>query len=163
MLQTSHVFVRLFGLAGKAVIIDEVHAYDAYMTTLLERLLEWLAALGSSVILLSATLPKSRRDCLLKAYRQGLNIEAENGLTISEYPRISWLTVNGSGTQHIETSQQSTRKIALEWVNGDLPEEADKMDKEFILGRRLKEALFGGGCTAIICNTVDHAQKIYRP
>ena len=34
-LQTRHVFVRLFGLSGKAVVIDEVHAYDTYMTTLL--------------------------------------------------------------------------------------------------------------------------------
>ena len=42
VLQTRHVFVRLFGLAHKTIIIDEVHAYDAYMSTLLERLLEWL-------------------------------------------------------------------------------------------------------------------------
>jgi CRISPR-associated endonuclease/helicase Cas3 len=47
VLQTKHMFVRLFGLAGKVVILDEVHAYDTYMTTLLERLLEWLAALGT--------------------------------------------------------------------------------------------------------------------
>ncbi len=58
VLQTRHVFVRLFGLAHKTVIIDEVHAYDAYMTTLLERLLEWLAAFGSSVV---CSLPPSPR------------------------------------------------------------------------------------------------------
>ncbi len=34
VLQTRHVFVRLFGLSGKTIVIDEVHAYDAYMTTL---------------------------------------------------------------------------------------------------------------------------------
>ncbi len=56
VLQVKHVFVRLYGLAGKAVVIDEVHAYDTYMTGLLERLLEWLGALGSPVVLLSATL-----------------------------------------------------------------------------------------------------------
>ena len=39
VLQTKHWFVRLFGLAGKVVIFDEVHAYDAYMSTILERLL----------------------------------------------------------------------------------------------------------------------------
>ena len=47
ILKTRHVFVRLFGLANKTIIIDEVHAYDAYMSVLLEQLLEWLAALGS--------------------------------------------------------------------------------------------------------------------
>lgn len=46
VLQVKHVFVRLYGLAGKAVVIDEVHAYDTYMSGLLERLLEWLGALG---------------------------------------------------------------------------------------------------------------------
>jgi CRISPR-associated endonuclease/helicase Cas3 len=39
VLQTKHVFVRLFGLAHKTIIIDEVHAYDTYMSVLLERLL----------------------------------------------------------------------------------------------------------------------------
>jgi len=61
VLQTKHYFVRLFGLAGKTVIIDEVHAYDAYMSTLMERLLRWLAALGCPVVLLSATLPRDKR------------------------------------------------------------------------------------------------------
>ncbi len=46
VLQTKHWFVRLFGLAGKVVIFDEVHAYDAYMSTILERLLRWLAGCG---------------------------------------------------------------------------------------------------------------------
>jgi CRISPR-associated endonuclease/helicase Cas3 len=68
VLQTKHVSVRLFGLAGKCVILDEVHAYDAYMTTLMERLLRWLAALGCPVVLLSATLPRERRLRLLRAY-----------------------------------------------------------------------------------------------
>ena len=76
-LQTRHVFVRLFGLAHKTVIVDEVHAYDTYMTTLLERLLEWLAALGSSVVLLSATLPRGRRQQLLDAYSRGLGTEPQ--------------------------------------------------------------------------------------
>lgn len=34
-LQSKHVFVRLLGLAGKVVVIDEVHAYDTYMSALL--------------------------------------------------------------------------------------------------------------------------------
>src|SRR5207248_9773559 len=72
VLQTRHVFVRLFGLAHKTVVVDEVHAYDAYMTTLLERLLEWLGALEAPVVLLSATLPRERRDRLARAYGNGL-------------------------------------------------------------------------------------------
>ena len=49
VLRTRHGFVRLFGLAGKTVVLDEVHAYDTFTSTILDRLLEWLAAMGSTV------------------------------------------------------------------------------------------------------------------
>ena len=68
VLQTKHGFLRLFGLAGKTVVLDEVHAYDAYISVLMVHLLKWLAALGCPVVLLSATLPKAKRGELLEAY-----------------------------------------------------------------------------------------------
>src|SRR5207248_10947550 len=88
VLQTRHVFVRLFGLAAKTVIIDEVHAYDTYMTTLLARLLEWLGALSSPVVLLSATLPSARRRALLAAYARGAGWD-EPTIADERYPRLS--------------------------------------------------------------------------
>ena len=48
ILQTRHFFVRLLGLSHKVLIFDEVHAYDAYMSTLFERLLKWLRAIAVS-------------------------------------------------------------------------------------------------------------------
>ena len=68
VLLTKHFFVRLLGLSHKVVIFDEVHAYDVYMSTLFKRLLEWLRALGASVIILSATLPETTRRELVAAY-----------------------------------------------------------------------------------------------
>ena len=68
VLRTKHGFVRLYGLAGKTVVLDEVHAYDAYTSRLLDRLVAWLKHLGASVILLSATLPSARRRELLAAW-----------------------------------------------------------------------------------------------
>ena len=83
VLQTKHWFVRLFGLAGKVVIFDEVHAYDAYMSTILERLLHWLAEVDCTVILLSATLPEAKRRALAKAYSGRDDGEGKR------YPRIT--------------------------------------------------------------------------
>lgn len=160
VLQTRHVFVRLFGLANKTVIIDEVHAYDAYMTTLLERLLQWLAALGSSVVLLSATLPRQRRDALLKAYLKGItkkDVDIPPEVSMTRYPRLAWTTADRPDAKEIGTSPQSTKTLHSKWLDGKIPENGG----DFELGRQLKEALAGGGCAAVICNTVDWAQKVY--
>jgi CRISPR-associated endonuclease/helicase Cas3 len=160
VLQTRHVFVRLFGLANKTVIIDEIHAYDAYMTTLLERLLEWLAALGSAVVMLSATLPKERRTALLRAYAKASN-KCEGGIPVQtaevKYPRISWTSGGEFNARTIATSNQPIRKLNLQWVDGNLPTD----DGPFELGRKLQETLSAGGSAAIICNTVDRAQRVY--
>jgi len=48
--------LRLLGLARKVLIVDEAHAYDAYMGEELARLLTFHAALGGSAIVLSATM-----------------------------------------------------------------------------------------------------------
>lgn len=159
VLQTKHVFVRLFGLAHKTVIIDEVHAYDAYMSTLLERLLEWLAALGSPVIILSATLPRKKRDALTKAYLTGLGkaVESDELERIGEadkYPRISYSFASMPDKtfriRQLETSPQNEKTLYLEW----------KDESNFI--DELKGKLIArGGCVAIICNTVDKAQTLY--
>ena len=161
VLQTRHVFVRLFGLAHKTIIIDEVHAYDAYMSTLLERLLEWLAALGSSVVLLSATLPKTKRDTLLQAYQRGLTgkeILVSKEINEIKYPRISWTHNCESHAKTIGTSPDTVKELNILMVNGELQENGT----EYLLGKQLQEVLEDGGCAAVICNTVDQAQKVYQ-
>jgi CRISPR-associated endonuclease/helicase Cas3 len=146
VLQTKHVFVRLFGLAGKCVILDEVHAYDAYMTTLMERLLRWLAALGCQVVLLSATLPKEKRLKLLKAYAGEDTPEPED----QKYPRVTTVSVRGRPeSTHVEADPGRARTVRLGWTNGDS------------LVTTLRESLADGGCAAVIRNTVGLAQETY--
>ena len=63
----KHFFVRRFGLAGKVVILDEVHSYDVYTGALITQLIHELLALRCSVIVLSATLTQERRKDLVAA------------------------------------------------------------------------------------------------
>jgi CRISPR-associated endonuclease/helicase Cas3 len=144
VLQTKHVFVRLFGLSGKTVILDEVHAYDAYMSTLMERLIEWLAALGCSVVLLSATLSASKRRRLLEKY-------AGKPLDFMEapYPRMTVLRDGEAHSVPIEVLPDRRIEVALARLDrGELP-------------LRLRTALADGGCAAVIRNTVKDAQETY--
>lgn len=160
-LQVPHVFVRTFGLAGKTVIFDEVHAYDTYMTTLFERLLEWLGAIGTSVVVLTATLPRERRDGLLRAYSRGAGFATVGELPPAPYPRLSWANASAVGAEAVsvaELSDLSRRELRLEWVDVRLPEDGEP----FPLGERLRDALLDGGCAAVICNTVGRAQQLYQ-
>lgn len=65
-LPVKYAALRMFGLAGKVVIFDEVHTYDAYTGKLLQALIRHLLALRCTVIILSATLTVARRAELLE-------------------------------------------------------------------------------------------------
>ncbi len=152
ILQSKHFFIRLFGLSNKTVILDEVHAYDTYMTTLLERLIEWLAAVGSNIIILSATLPSEKRKLLIESWQKGTYGNLNNNQNCPnnvEYPRITYLTKTECKANNFSTKQ---KKIIL---CKKLPSDLDELAKKII--GSIKE----GGCAAFICNTVKKAQDAY--
>ena len=60
-MNVKHGFVRAFGLAGKVIILDEVHTYDTYTGTIIDALVDLLQKLHCTVIILSATLSQDRR------------------------------------------------------------------------------------------------------
>ncbi|MBL8602065.1 MAG: CRISPR-associated helicase Cas3' [Myxococcales bacterium] len=149
VMRTQHAFVRLYGLAGKTVVLDEVHAYDTYTSTLLDRLVEWLAALGTTVVLLSATLPSARRRALVEAYRSGLGTPLHEEARAA-YPRVT--VTNRHTTQALGFAPRGTPTVvSLARLADDLEAVADEV------ARRVER----GGCIGWICNTVDRAQQAY--
>ena len=143
--QAKHWFVRLFGLAGKVVIFDEVHAYDTYMSSLLERLLAWLHEIGCTVILLSATLPAERRRSLLNAWG------AQGDPPEVAYPRVT-IAREGVLLAEASGSDRAEWNVDLEWASTDLNR----------LAGRIRKDLPSGGCAVVICNTVPRAQEAER-
>lgn len=153
VLQTKHWFVRLFGLAGKIVVFDEVHAYDAYMSTILERLLHWLAEVDCTVILLSATLPEAKRKTLAKAY------SGRDDAEYMRYPRITLAKPRHYPNVHAdevpdcaEIATGEARTVGLQFGKTDLA----------FLAATLAKHLRNGGCAAVICNTVDRSIEVYK-
>lgn len=70
-LRSKHVVLRHLALAGKVIVLDEIHANTAYMNVFMETVLSWLAYYEIPVIMLSATLPQNRRLAYLRAYMSG--------------------------------------------------------------------------------------------
>lgn len=146
--------VRLWGIAGKVVVVDEVHSYDAYTLGLLESLLRWVGALECSVVVLSATLPRRRRDGLVAAYRDGLRgPEPSRSDSESEppgYPRVTLVNRTIEQTTSV-VDDRPGRTVGLEQV-------ACADDAERVV-QAAASAVAGGGCAAVVCSTVGLAQQ----
>lgn len=160
-LKQKHLMLRHLGMAGKIVIIDEVHAYDAYMGVYLERALCWLGAYHVPVILLSATLPASRRidfvDAYLNTSKREIR-EREKRFSQGEeadwrysraYPLLTWTDgkeVHQKGLQ----LQSASRSVAIRRVK-----ESERI-------QTLREKLRDGGCAIVILSTIRRAQEFAK-
>lgn len=164
ILQSKHFFVRLHGLAGKTIIFDEVHAYDTYMSSLFDELLTWLGALGSPVVILTATLPRERTRQLIAAYDKGAGWTTEPAapFEIATYPRIT--TAHSSSMQSVSSpiDPATSHSVALRMLPTDIAKEAEETALWEMLGAELDIRLRNGGTAALICNTVKQAQHAYQ-
>lgn len=148
--------LRLAGLAGKTLIIDELHAYDTYMKRILEVLLEMHARAGGSAILLSATLPLGHRNDYAQAWCQGAGISPPE-LKKSAFPLITFVSANGQTCENdrvssrYEADNPSGRRVDIEHYN----------DIDSVINRIVAE-LQTGKCVTWIRNTVGEAIEGYH-
>jgi CRISPR-associated endonuclease/helicase Cas3 len=138
----KHFFVRHFALAGKVVIIDEVHSYDIYTGTLITKLVETLKNLGCIVIILSATLTEKRRNEFLKEAKV---------ISPDSYPLITGFSKNEP-------------TIPIECVcDKPKPKSIDICFKQELSAREMAiETAKAGGVVLWVCNTVQSSQEQYR-
>lgn len=164
-LKQKHVMLRHLGLANKVVVIDECHAYDAYMSRYLDMALRWLGAYHVPVIVLSATLPVQKRKMVIDAYLNTDSkpisqadplgrstiapIQKPQWSACSEYPLVTY-TDGNKIKQHAIPWEGDLREISLEYITEDADAIIEKLD----------DLLSGGGCAGVIVNTVKRAQKL---
>lgn len=150
VLPLRHFFVRLFALAGKTIVIDEVHSYDVYMSTILEDLVSWLHYLGATVILLSATLPSHKRKKMINSfYSEGRS--GDRTYVEVAYPRLMICTEEKVQAYSFDTTLKKIGKnaVQIDWIEED--------SIKPLLESKMKE----GGSVAIICNKIRRAQELY--
>lgn len=140
----KHFFVRRFALAGKVVILDEVHSYDIYTGTLIRELCQSLKELGCTVILLSATLTPERRNGLLG------NASATNDSVNEPYPLISGCPTGAAPIEPRMSDGPTTLDVHI------------RFDHEPELLRDVWARAKSGVCVLWICDTVNAAQRVYR-
>lgn len=150
VLPVRHKFVRGFGLNKAVLIVDEVHAYDAYMHGLLGEVLRRQKATGGSAILLSATLPAGVRAKLLGAW-------GSSGMNEAPYPALWHATQGMAACITVPDNQRPAhREVATECLKlpGAFPDDA-------VIGRIIAAAE-SGALVAVVMNLVDDAQRLAR-
>ena len=188
-LQARHVMLRYLGLASKVIIIDEVHAYDVYMSKYLSAALYWLGQMNAPVILMSATLPSATRNDLMENYAKGLRIGAELNkaavpappaqndmlarmmakLAKTQAPSAPAVTENSPldlDYPVIHTLTAEDNGTPKKW-KVEQPIEQTEIELKLIddspgsVLNVLEPLANDHGCAAVICNTVGRAQEMH--
>ena len=153
-LKQKHVMLRHLGLAGKVVILDECHAYDAYMNVYLDKTLAWMGAYEVPVIVLSATLPPKRRSEMIQAYlNKSKPIEFKTNVNPLSYPILTCA----------HKVDDKNYDVLLQPLKNDISKKrilVKNLAEENLISY-LAEKLHDGGCGAIIVNTIAYAQELY--
>lgn len=140
ILQKRHLTLRQYGLAGRILIVDEAHAYDAYMEELLGRLLQLHALSGGSAIILSATLPLAKREEFLRIYHPQARSER------ADFP----LATLSSRDELIEDPQEAAPRSRRRVKIRRLSSRADMHDAA-------SRAALDGASVLVMRNSVDEA------
>ena len=149
-LRIKWAHLRGASLARSLLVIDEVHASDAYMSELLSGVLRAHLAIGGHALVMSATLGSSARGKLIERSESLGFTEAK------QYPYPA-LTVAGPGTKPccIPISQPKWRK-KIKISSASLLTEPHEIAKRAIAGAR------AGARVLVIRNTVFGARAVYK-
>ncbi len=144
-LQIKHAHLRGSALNRSLLVIDEVHASDAYMTEILKRLTEEHLATGGYAMLMSATLGARARSRLTGEVLPSFKVASE-----TPYPAV-W--IQGEPGPRAVASAEHPRQVHLETVPTMDPAEAAK--KAIAAAER-------GARVLVIRNTVDKVVETWR-
>ena len=152
VLPKKHLTLRQYALAGRILIIDEAHCFDAYMKEELGALLRLHAMNGGSAIVLSATLARSIRRQIARSYYEGLGFTRKQAGKLAArcasttYPLLTHITRDEVAEHAPELDARLARTVAIERL--------ESREDSF---RLASDAADLGAAVLVICNAVDEA------
>lgn len=144
IVNVRHSALRAFALAGKVVVFDECHSYDAYTGELIAVLIQSIRKWGGTVIILSATLTAEAKRKFLGETTSG------HLSSCSSYPLIT-IAEPEKPLEFIEFQSEKTDTVKIRHSGDD----------SAAMREALEHALRGEQVLWIE-NTVFGAQNIYK-
>ncbi|MGW1427211.1 CRISPR-associated endonuclease Cas3'' [Streptomyces sp. NPDC002431] len=156
--------VRLFGLSEKVFVVDDVRPQEPVLHQLLCLLVEWLAALGTSVVLLTDTLAGESANRLVTAYRRGVRVARgpntrEDGAPPSaELPNPGWLYVDGLDGSVATVADDDPEELVLPVSVLEVRRRPGGADPYV---DAVTDRSGGTGSTLVCCDSVEEAQRTF--
>jgi CRISPR-associated endonuclease/helicase Cas3 len=148
-LQVRHAHMRHSLLARSLLVVDEVHASDAYMATLLAHLLKSHLNAGGHALLLSATLGSSARHRYQKLIDPNTPMPTLAQAIATPYPNLT-------DGENIHALPDSGRSKQVHWQVNDC------IDSPETIAALAIEAAKQGAKVLVIRNTVPTALAAFR-
>jgi CRISPR-associated endonuclease/helicase Cas3 len=143
-LRVKHSPFRAAALARSLLVVDEVHASDAYMGAVLRQLLSNHTAAGGHAVLLSATLGAEARAQLLGQARP----------TLEEAAAVPYPALAGSDAAPRQASAEGTRAKTVRF------ETLDEIGNPEAIAARAIEAARQGASVLVVRNSVADAVAV---
>lgn len=141
IIAVKHFFVRQFALAGKVIILDEVHSYDLYTGTLIKTLCEKLLPLGCTILILSATLARKSKKLFIDIADKGSD---------KDYPCITGKEYDEGNPLFVPVEKPVEKNVKIFFKN-----QADTLAVAIEKAKK-------GASVLWVCDTVNCAQEMYQ-
>ena len=153
---TRHAHLRGAALLRALVVVDEVHASDAYMTQLLTGILHRHSVAGGHALLLSATLGSEARERLLdkplrrpKIGRDKILVEDD----IGTLARVPYPAVSDKAALHRIASNARGKRVGVRL--------ASQIDDPDWIAAKATDAARQGAKVLVVRNTVQGAIAVH--
>ena len=150
-LRVKWAHFRAASLSRSLLVVDEVHASDAYMTELLFGVLRGHLALGGHALLMSATLGSAARSKFVSSSARS-SLPAPHDAEDTPYPALT-LAGDGASETCAITGGGPTKSVSMRLV--------PILGESVAIARSAVAAARDGAKVLVIRNTVNSAQDVF--